>query len=128
MVKELSGGLDGPGPAKLEAPPGTGTYDGIFDVLAATRRRNVLRYLRETGGPISFDELAAEVVHAEREASDVALDQEKWEDVAVALGHLHLPVMDDANVIEYDEAAETIDVGDRSALAWTQLDAMELEE
>lgn len=104
---------------------GSDRYDDIFEVLSATRRRNVLRYLREEGGPVSFEELASEIASIEREIDHAALGQEKWEDVTVALAHVHLPLMDGADVLEYDEQAETIDVDDRSALAWRQLEAME---
>lgn len=125
MVKNLSGRAELADQAHREQPPGSETYDGIFGVLAANRRRNVVRYLREEGGPIAFDALTAEVVRAERDTDADALQQEKWEDAAVALGHVHLPMMDDADVVEYDEGTESIDVGDRIALACSQLDAMD---
>lgn len=72
--------------------------DGIFDSLAARRRREVLHYLLNAEAEqASFDTLVDYVVEAETHspASDRGA-------VAASLHHQHLPKLADEGLIDYD--------------------------
>lgn len=107
---------------------GTKQYDGVFEALASPRRRAALAYLRETEGSVALTELATEIAHRERETGEPALRHEQWNDVTAALAHVHLPKLADEGLVEYDEAAETVVLGDLAEPALTQLDAMDPEK
>lgn len=107
---------------------GEARNDELFEVLASGRRRATLEYLREADTPVSFAELTAEIAHRERESDHVDLDSEKWADVETALAHAHLPVLDDARFVLYDEDAETVALGGRASVAWPHLDALESDD
>lgn len=115
---------DAPTVASDRQELGVDTCDRLFDVLSNYRRRLALRHLREVDGPVSLDELATELAHLESGSDPPSLRREKWEDVTAALAHVHLPQMDDVNVVDYDEAADEIAVGENAELAWELLDAL----
>lgn len=75
--------------------------DTVFELLASGRRRAVLRRLDGDEGAVPLPELVAAVVA--REAS-VEFTPDQHERVAVSLEHVHLPKLDDAGVIEYDDS------------------------
>lgn len=102
--------------------------DRLFEVLASGRRRATLEYLRETDTPVSFAELTAEIAHRERQSPSVDLDREKWADVETALAHAHLPILDDARFVQYDEDEESVTLGEQADLAWPHLEAIEGED
>lgn len=121
MVKNVS--QLGELPAQLDSQQ----YDRLFEVLAADRRRNVLRHLRRVDEEVTFEELATELSYCERQLDDSVLNGEKWDNVAVALRHAHLPMLVDANLVDYDEHEEVVDAGERIEAAWKQLDAIDDE-
>lgn len=71
--------------------------DTAFDLLATERRRHALYCLREANDPVPLLELADRV--AERDSDAPADDRER---IAVSLGQVHLPKLDDAGVIDFD--------------------------
>lgn len=93
-----------PGSPDPLCPDGDRAYDGpssldtAFDLLSTERRRRTLYCLRDADEPLSVTELAARV--AEREADTVDADHRQR--VAIALGQVHLPKLDDAGVVRYD--------------------------
>jgi DNA-binding transcriptional ArsR family regulator len=76
--------------------------DEIFDVLQNERRRYVLQYLRQHGGPVTLGDLASHVAAAEYDCAfeDVSSAQRKR--VYTTLQQSHLPRMDEAGIIAYD--------------------------
>lgn len=119
MVKNLSL------PEERATELGRQEHDGLFEVLSSSRRRNALRHLHRVDDPVSFQELAAELSFCERQVDGPTIDREKWDDVAVALRHVHLPVMVDEDVVVYDEVQEIVEPGPRITDAWTLLDALD---
>lgn len=75
----------------------------IFDVLKNERRRYVLQYLRQNGGPVSLGDLASHVASKEYdcEEDDVSSDQRKR--VYTTLQQSHLPRLDRAGIVEFDD-------------------------
>ncbi|GAA0208559.1 DUF7344 domain-containing protein [Halobaculum roseum] len=68
-------------------------------VLASERRRHVLGIAAARPAPIPLEALAAAVVA--REDADPA-DDETREHAVISLHHVHLPLLDDHGVVEYD--------------------------
>lgn len=99
--------------------------DQLFEVLAVARRRAALEYLREADPPVDVDDLAAAVAAVEYEPDWPSLRRETWTDVDAALELEHLPMMDRWDLVEFDEEAGTVHVGERTEAAWAQLDAVE---
>ena len=78
--------------------------DSAHRCLADERRRRVLAFLRDTtNGIASLEELVAHVVAHEDDAP--APDSET---VAITLYHVHLPMLADHGVIDFDERAGTV--------------------
>ncbi|WP_135853013.1 DUF7344 domain-containing protein [Halorussus salinus] len=95
------------------------SFDAIFEVLAAERRRYVLYALHRHSGRASLADLADEV--ASREGADT-------ERVAASLHHVHLPKLVSANVAAYDPDEETVRLLDRSDRLYRHLSAAAEDE
>ncbi len=74
----------------------TNPTDAAFEVLAHRHRRTVLRYLVESDGPATLDQLT-EMIVAE---SGARADRDA---VRLQLHHVHLPKLRRAEVVAYDD-------------------------
>lgn len=74
----------------------------------ARRRRAVLASLPEPESVVSFDALADAVVRRERLAGGDVVR----ENVVASLHHVHLPTLDAAGFLEYDEDGRRVEVHD----------------
>lgn len=74
-----------------------------FGLLRNHRRRYLLQYLAREGNPADFDAIVDTVAAWENDVpvDEVTADQRKR--VYVSLTQTHLPKLDDADIIEYDE-------------------------
>ncbi len=95
------------------------SFDAIFEVLAAERRRHVLYALHRHSGPVSLSDLAEEV--ASREGTDA-------DRVAASLHHVHLPKLVGANVAAYDPEERTVRLHGRSDRLYRHLSAAAEDE
>lgn len=85
---------------------------------AARRRRLVLGCLPEPESVVSFDALADAVVRHERQfAGDVVR-----ENVVASLHHVHLPTLDAAGFVDYDEDRRRVEVHERHDSVQTATD------
>ncbi|MFC7080152.1 DUF7344 domain-containing protein [Halorussus caseinilyticus] len=90
------------------------TPDQALDLLGDGQRRRAVAVLRESDGPMTLGELAAETVARGDETdsgpdpSEVTTDRR--ERVATRLHHVHLPRLDDAGVAEYDPMAGEVEL------------------
>lgn len=94
-----------------ETPPDGGlsaalSTDERHRLLAADGRRVALRVLADLPKPASLEEIAASVAERVRE-DETALSRDA-SDVAVALHHRHLPMLDSAGVVVYDAASNRV--------------------
>jgi sugar-specific transcriptional regulator TrmB len=80
--------------------------DRLSDLLADERRRRVLRTLAEQEGPVDLSTLASAV--ADSEADDPAGRTPVWRRVYLALSHVHVPMLADAGLVEFDRAATRV--------------------
>jgi hypothetical protein len=75
--------------------------EAVFTVLSDEYRRIVLTYLLQENKLVAVDELVNHLLE-EPQSGDKFRQDEVRESVAIALHHIHLPMMDDVGMIEYD--------------------------
>lgn len=77
--------------------------DAIFEILRASRRREVLLYLDDHGGEAKIGALAEHIAAEENDVdrSEVTASQRKR--AYVGLYQMHLPKMDGHGVVEWDK-------------------------
>ena len=96
--------------------------DVIFELLKNRRRREVLTYLLEAEGTVTLGELAEQIAAWENDTTVNALSSDQRKRVYVALYQTHLPKMDDAGIIEYDQDRGLIELSDNADLLMMYLD------
>jgi hypothetical protein len=104
------------------------THDALFRAMAEPHRRVVCRYLSARDeGVADFDDLVEHVVRRERAREDVEPEDVEPEDVEpedvepedvepgdrrrqveIRLYHVHLPMLSDAGVVEFDARSGTV--------------------
>lgn len=107
-IDRLSGGdaaTDVRGPSSL-------SEGDVFEVLSNRRRRQVIAYLQECGGRATAGELAEVIAAAEEGTTVERLSSAERKRVYVSLYQNHLPVMDDASVVDYDPDRKTVRLRD----------------
>ncbi|WP_254862659.1 DUF7344 domain-containing protein [Halovivax gelatinilyticus] len=90
--------------------------DVIFELLKNRRRREVLQYLLDTDGTVTLGELAEQIAAWENDTTVAALNSDQRKRVYVALYQTHLPKMDDAGIIDYDQDRGLIELADNADL------------
>jgi len=100
----------------------TDRMDNVFGVLSNRRRRRVIEYLREGDGTATVGELAEHIASEEDGTPVRQLSSSDRKRVYVSLYQNHLPVMEEASVIGYDENRETVRLLDGAAKLEPYLD------
>jgi len=85
-------------------------YDVVFGLLANERRRNTLVYLTESENPTTLSNVAEHIASLETGKPVRALSSSERKRVYVGLYQCHLPKMDDADVIDYNQSRGTIEI------------------
>lgn len=80
-------------------------WEAVLDNLASKRRRVILATLKDADTALTRDELVQRVVA--REYDDTADQQETIDEVLADLHHIHLPKLEQADLIFYDTDTET---------------------
>ncbi|MEY7849686.1 ArsR family transcriptional regulator [Natrarchaeobius sp. A-rgal3] len=96
--------------------------DIIFELLKNRRRREVLAYLLEAEETVTLGELAEQIAAWENDTDVNALSSDQRKRVYVALYQTHLPKMDDAGIVEYDQDRGLITLADNADLLMMYLD------
>ena len=96
--------------------------DVIFELLKNRRRREVLAYLLEADDTVTLGELAEQIAAWENDTEVSALSSDQRKRVYVALYQTHLPKMDDAGIVEYDQDRGLISLADNADLLMMYLD------
>ncbi|PCR89141.1 DUF7344 domain-containing protein [Natrinema ejinorense] len=96
--------------------------DVIFELLKNRRRREVLAYLLEADDTVTLGELAEQIAAWENDLEVNALSSDQRKRVYVALYQTHLPKMDDAGIVEYDQDRGLISLSDNADLLMMYLD------
>lgn len=89
--------------------------DRVFDILSSPRRRYVLYYLREHGGPVKLTALAEELAAWEHDTTVDELGPQARKRVYVSLYQTHVPKLEDAGLIDYDSDSGELFLAEESS-------------
>lgn len=81
-------------------------------LLASTQRRLAIDVLADRSEPIGVTELAASIASRTDETAGGAATEERR--TAVRLHHCHLPMLDDAGLLDYDPTTGRVDPSESS--------------
>lgn len=90
------------------------SQDVVFDVLSSTRRRQVL-YILKNEGPMELTELAEHVAARENDTTVEGLTKQQRKRVYVSLYQTHVPKLEDAGLVEYDQDTGVVELRARAA-------------
>lgn len=98
----------------------SGTGEGVdteevFQTLSNQRRRFVVHALEQEQGPLELRNLSTQVAAWENEKNRSAVTSQERRRVYNSLQQVHLPQMDDDDIVEYDKRAGTIKPTDEIA-------------
>lgn len=83
-----------------------------YDILADGRRRHTINILREAETPLSLADVTMAI--AKREGTETA-DEDKMtfaDRIRLSLYHHHVPKMEDADVVEFNDARRTVELAE----------------
>lgn len=90
--------------------------DSLFDALASTERRCVLRVARESDSErLDLVDLATDVAAGVHDKPTAAVTPRERKQTHVSLYHQHLPVLDAAGLVDYDPQEGAVAVTDHAA-------------
>lgn len=87
------------------------SLDLVFEILKNSRRREVLRYLKERRERVTLSELAEHVAAIENDTTVQALSSQQRKRVYVGLYQCHLPKLDDMDVVEFNQSRGHVELG-----------------
>lgn len=96
-------------------------WDALLRALS-NRRRRYLLYLLAEKHRASIEELAAGVLAIEEEVLGRGAPDREPETVLVSLVHRHVPVLEDAGIVQFDDAADQVSREERFSDAIELLD------
>ncbi|WP_123536239.1 DUF7344 domain-containing protein [Halosimplex salinum] len=79
-----------------------------IDVLTDARRRDVLASLANVSGSVTERELATELAAAERNTTAASVSSEEVRAIRSELYHAHLPALEDAGLVSWEQTDETV--------------------
>ncbi|NHN41802.1 helix-turn-helix transcriptional regulator [Halorubellus sp. JP-L1] len=95
-----------------ETPEGP-SDDELFELLANQRRRFVLHHLaQQPGEPVSLSTLSEHVAGWEHGVAPTELDYRERKSVRNSLHQFHLPKLDDAGIVAYDDRGGEVSLRD----------------
>jgi DNA-binding transcriptional ArsR family regulator len=98
------------------------SLDATFELLKNRRRRLVLRHLETASQPVSIGDLAEHVAAAENGIRRNELSSQQRKRVYISLYQSHLPKMDEADAIQFDQDRGTISLTDTADAFYEFLD------
>ncbi|WP_435064327.1 DUF7344 domain-containing protein [Halobaculum sp. EA56] len=84
--------------------------DVKFDILKNRRRRLVLKQLRQEEGKATIGDLAEQIAAVENDTTVQALNAQQRKRVYIGLYQCHLPKMDDAGVVDFEQSRGRIEL------------------
>lgn len=99
--------------------------DEIFHILQTNRRRDAIRYLLETDGPVKMRDIAEYVAAKENDTTVEALSSTERQRVYIPLYQSHLPKLDEEGVIEYNQSRGIVRPTDQLTVFKPYLEAAE---
>jgi DNA-binding transcriptional ArsR family regulator len=86
----------------------TRSKDELFQILSNSRRRHIIYYLSEEGTELSLKELATKIAAVEADVPESTITSEERQRVYISLYQTHLPKLEEANIVTYDEDDRTV--------------------
>ena len=83
--------------------------DDVFEMLSNRRRRFVIHALKRAEGPVDVSELSTHVTAWERGVDPDAVKYEDRRNVYSTLRRIHLPKLEEKNVVRVDEEANLVE-------------------
>jgi hypothetical protein len=77
--------------------------DELFRLLSSSRRRYIIYLLYKEGGSMSLNDLATRIAAEENDKPVAEVTDSERQRVYISLYQTHLPKLEDADVVEYDE-------------------------
>ena len=99
--------------------------DLTFEILKNSRRRETLRYLNSNGGETTLSDVAEHIAALENDTTVREITSTQRKRVYVGLYQCHLPKMDDADVVGFDQNRGTITLGPNASQLDRYLDDSE---
>lgn len=101
-----------------QSPPASDSDDELsqteaFDILSNDRRRHTLHYLLSREDGTDIGELAEQVAAWENSEELEQVTSDERRRVYVSLHQTHLPRMDDADLLDYENSRDTIELTER---------------
>lgn len=84
--------------------------DAAFELLADSRRRNLISYLSTRDEPIAVADLIRNVAEAEHGAPFESIADEDIDRIHVTLHHIHLPKLVDLGMVTVDDGQNVVRV------------------
>jgi len=100
--------------------------DVTFEILKNSRRRTVLEYLREAEGTVTIGELAEHIAAIENDTTVHQLNAQQRKRVYIGLYQCHLPKMDDANVVEFNQSRGLVSSTEMAGPLYEYLDTSDV--
>lgn len=91
------------------------SQDVVFDILSSPRRRYVLYYLKQVDEPIELTDLAEQVAAWENETTPESLTDQERKRVYVSLYQTHIPKLDEAGIVTYDQDDGSVELAPGSS-------------
>lgn len=101
--------------------------DTVFAILKNPRRRYAIRSLERLGGESTVRELTAEVAATENDVEVEQLRYRQRKRVYTSLYQVHLPKLDEAGVVDYDERSGEVALADGVDACRPHLDVIAVE-
>jgi len=89
------------------------TQDVVFDILSRGRRRYLLYTLKKRG-PMELTELAEYVAAWENDIDVEDLEKQQRKRVYVSLYQTHVPKLEEAGLVEYDEETSVVSLSSQA--------------
>lgn len=97
------------------------TKNEIFTILKNPRRRKTLKYLERNDGEADLSDLAEFLAARENDIEIKALSSKQRKRLYISLYQVHLPKMDDLDVLEFDKHRGTIELTDAGEILFPYL-------
>ncbi|ELZ84753.1 hypothetical protein C453_12081 [Haloferax elongans ATCC BAA-1513] len=82
--------------------------DELFRILSNSRRRQIIYFLHREGDALSLKELAAMVAARENGTAVEEVTDEERQRVYISLYQTHLPKLESADLVNYDDEERTV--------------------
>jgi DNA-binding transcriptional ArsR family regulator len=90
----------------------TRSKDDLFQILSNSRRRYIIYYLSQEGDALSLKDLATKIAAVESDVPEAEITSDERQRVYISLYQTHLPKLEEADIVTYDEDERTVALTD----------------